>query len=77
MLTKLNESLPLYIRCIKPNEVKKPKIFHSKAVSAQLKAAGMLEAIKIRKAGYSIRRTYEEFTKEYKNLMKLNGTNSP
>jgi len=57
----LNNSLPLYVRCIKPNDNKKPNLFSSLNVEHQLKAAGMLEAIKIRNAGYPIRRTYDEF----------------
>lgn len=31
----------------------------------------MLEAIKIRKAGYPIRRTYEEFYDNYRNMFVL------
>lgn len=68
LITELNKSLSLYVRCIKPNNIKKPSIFDSSIVSHQLKAAGMLEAIKIRKAGYPIRRTYLEFYKIYKHL---------
>lgn len=31
----------------------------------------MLEAIKIRKAGYPVRRTYKEFKENYRNLFLL------
>ena len=61
----LNASNPRYVKCIKPNSVKKPQIFDSIDVSAQLLSAGVLEAVKIRKAGYSVRRTKEEFVKRY------------
>ncbi len=61
----LNASNPRYVKCIKPNGVKKPLIFESGDVCLQLLSAGVLEAVKIRKAGYSVRRTKEEFVKRY------------
>ena len=65
LIKMLNASNPRYVKCIKPNGVKKPFIFDSMDVSSQLLSAGVLEAVKIRKAGYSVRRTKEEFVKRY------------
>ena len=64
----LTQSNPRYVRCIKPNSNKKPSELDSLDVSDQLLSAGVLEAIKIRKQGYSIRRTHEEFVKRYLKL---------
>lgn len=50
-----------YIRCIKPNEVKKPWEFTPSQVLGQLRACGVLETIRISCAGYPSRWTYEEF----------------
>ena len=58
----------MYIRCIKPNGLIKPDIFESFEVCRQLRCAGMLEAIRIRKCGFPVRRTYDTFCKMYKNL---------
>ena len=65
LIKMLNASNPRYVKCIKPNSIKKPIVFDSIDVSLQLLSAGVLEAVKIRKAGYSVRRTKEEFVKRY------------
>ena len=68
LLKMLSESNPRYVKCIKPNTLKKPKILDSIDVMDQLLCAGVLEAIKIRKKGYNIRRTKEEFYNFYHPL---------
>jgi myosin heavy subunit len=68
LMKMLSQSNPRYVKCIKPNPEKKPKIIHSHEVMEQLLSAGVLEAIKIRKQGYSIRRTCEEMVKRYHPL---------
>lgn len=50
-----------YIRCIKPNEAKRPWEFQPQQVLGQLRACGVLETIRISCAGYPTRWTYEEF----------------
>lgn len=64
----LSQSNTRYVRCIKPNQNKKPCEMDSINFTDQLLCAGVLETIKIRKQGYSIRRTHEEFVKRYLNL---------
>jgi myosin heavy subunit len=68
LLKMLSESNPRYVKCIKPNSLKSPKILDSIDVMDQLLCAGVLEAIKIRKKGYNIRRTKEEFYNFYHPL---------
>jgi myosin V len=50
-----------YIRCIKPNDAKRPWEFSPQQVLGQLRACGVLETIRISCAGYPTRWTYEEF----------------
>jgi myosin-5 len=54
-----------YIRCIKPNDQKKPWEFQPQQVLGQLRACGVLETIRISCAGYPTRWTYEEFAERY------------
>ncbi len=52
---------PHYVRCVKANSVFKAQFFDKTMVEDQLRYAGMLETIRIRKAGYPNRRPYQEF----------------
>ncbi|KAJ4488247.1 myosin 5 [Lentinula aciculospora] len=58
-----------YIRCIKPNEAKRPWEFQPQQVLSQLRACGVLETIRISCAGYPTRWTYEEFAERYYMLV--------
>jgi myosin-5 len=60
-----------YIRCIKPNEAKRPWEFAPQQVLGQLRACGVLETIRISCAGYPTRWTYEEFAERYVCLYSL------
>ena len=55
LVQTLKKSAPRYVRCIKPNSTFSQSAFDSWDVCKQLRSAGMLEAIRIRKAGFSIR----------------------
>jgi myosin heavy subunit len=65
LIKMLSQSNPRYVKCIKPNSLKQSGIFESLDVNRQLLSAGVLESIKIRKQGYNIRRTHEEFVRKY------------
>lgn len=60
-----------YIRCIKPNEAKKPWEFQPQQVLGQLRACGVLETIRISCAGYPSRWTYEEFAERLVHFLSL------
>eukprot|EP00392_Amoebophrya_sp_AT5.2_P005398 g5407.t1 len=68
LVADLNKTHPRYIRCIKPNPNKAAHEFDSKDVLRQLRCAGMLEAIRIRRAGYSVRRPFKEFLLKFGRL---------
>lgn len=68
LVEDLNKTHPRYIRCIKPNAHKRPHEFDSLDVQRQLRCAGMLESIRIRRAGYSVRRPFKEFYNRFRVL---------
>lgn len=47
---------PSYIRCIKPNDVQKSNIFDHKLVLHQVKYLGLMENLRVRRAGFAYRR---------------------
>ncbi|CAE8658044.1 unnamed protein product, partial [Polarella glacialis] len=68
LVEDLNRTNPRYIRCIKPNANKSPHEIDSLDVQRQLRCAGMLESIRIRRAGYSVRRPFKEFFNRFRIL---------
>lgn len=71
-LTQLNNILEAtqlhFVRCIKPNSDKKPNNFQDADVVEQIHNAGLVQAVEIRKAGYSNRKTHKEFAYHYRCL---------
>ncbi|XP_022087036.1 unconventional myosin-Ib-like [Acanthaster planci] len=59
---------PNYIRCIKPNDYKKSDVFDEKLVRHQVRYLGLMENVRVRRAGYAFRQPYEAFLKRYKML---------
>ncbi|KAF9795843.1 hypothetical protein SFRURICE_003305 [Spodoptera frugiperda] len=66
----LSSKEPSYIRCIKPNDFKAPMQFDDKLVSHQVKYLGLMENLRVRRAGFAYRRTYEAFLERYKCLSR-------
>jgi myosin heavy subunit len=67
-MEKLRSTEPSYIRCVKPNSLKKSDIFDSVMSLQQLRYAGVFEAIKIRQQGYPFRLSHTEYLRRYKCL---------
>ncbi|XP_069850777.1 unconventional myosin-Ih-like [Dipodomys merriami] len=59
---------PSYIRCIKPNERKEPSKFDDLLIRHQIKYLGLMEHLRVRRAGFAYRRKYEHFLQRYKSL---------
>lgn len=103
LMKTLSGCQPFFVRCIKPNEYKKPmvrvcvcmretetkrvslvlvlleplmtwflwslQLFDRELCVRQLRYSGMMETIRIRRAGYPIRYTFVEFVDRYRMLM--------
>ncbi|XP_066543583.1 unconventional myosin-X [Amia ocellicauda] len=70
LMSTLSTSNPFFVRCIKPNTQKMPDQFDQSVVLNQLRYSGMLETVRIRKAGFPVRRPFQDFCIRYKVLMK-------
>ncbi|KFQ84771.1 Unconventional myosin-Vb, partial [Phoenicopterus ruber ruber] len=78
LMDVLGSTTPHYVRCIKPNDGKRPFVFDSRRALEQLRACGVLETIRISASGYPSRWMYQEFLERYRALVsreELMGTN--
>uniref|UniRef100_A0A914PHG0 Myosin motor domain-containing protein n=1 Tax=Panagrolaimus davidi TaxID=227884 RepID=A0A914PHG0_9BILA len=75
LMKTLSSATPYFIRCIKSNNEKIPNFFDDNIILRQLRYTGMLETVRIRRAGYSVRIEYEQFINQYRILLP-NGQNS-
>lgn len=66
----LMKCTPHYIRCIKPNETKKPRDWEESRVKHQVEYLGLKENIRVRRAGYAYRRVFKKFLQRYAILTK-------
>ncbi|KAH9259713.1 hypothetical protein BASA81_002135 [Batrachochytrium salamandrivorans] len=69
LMNQLNQTQTHYIRCIKPNNDKRPSELDPVLTLEQLRYSGVFEAVRIRKQGFPFRYTYERFVERYKCLM--------
>ncbi|KAM4777108.1 unconventional myosin-Ib isoform 3-T4 [Cyanocitta cristata] len=70
LMKNLQNKNPNYIRCIKPNEKKAADIFNEALVCHQIRYLGLLENVRVRRAGYAFRQAYEPCLERYKMLCR-------
>ncbi|KAJ7416187.1 Unconventional myosin-Ia [Willisornis vidua] len=68
LMKNLQTKNPNYIRCIKPNDKKAAHIFNEALVCHQIRYLGLLENVRVRRAGYAFRQAYEPCLERYKML---------
>ncbi|KAF3848169.1 hypothetical protein F7725_021197 [Dissostichus mawsoni] len=74
-LAKLMEILmskePSYVRCIKPNDSKQSGRFDEVLIRHQVKYLGLMENLRVRRAGFAYRRRYEVFLQRSKIFIRF------
>uniref|UniRef100_A0A8C5BWW2 Myosin IXb n=1 Tax=Gadus morhua TaxID=8049 RepID=A0A8C5BWW2_GADMO len=69
LLDSVGKAEPFFIRCIRSNAEKREMYFDEALVLHQIKYSGMLEMVRIQKAGFGAKYTFEEFVKKFWVLM--------
>ncbi|XP_026356001.1 unconventional myosin-Ia [Ursus arctos] len=70
LMKNLYSKNPNYIRCIKPNEHQQRGQFSSELVAIQTRYLGLLENVRVRRAGYAYRQGYRPFLERYRLLSR-------
>jgi len=68
LMKSIRATSPHFIRCIKPNPQSVAHVFHRQSVVEQLRYQGVLEAIKVSRAGYPVRLHHREAVLDYWKL---------
>ncbi|KAG5261672.1 hypothetical protein AALO_G00287040 [Alosa alosa] len=68
LMTNLRSTHPHFVRCLIPNEIKKPGYMQNFLVIHQLRCNGVLEGIRICRKGFPSRILYGDFKQRYKVL---------
>ncbi|TYZ59198.1 hypothetical protein PybrP1_007131 [[Pythium] brassicae (nom. inval.)] len=70
LVAALMDCTPHYVRCIKSNDQKQPNKLDDRRVVHQIKYLGLLENVKVRRAGYAYRGDYGRFVDRFRLLSK-------
>ncbi|KAL1007682.1 hypothetical protein UPYG_G00090150 [Umbra pygmaea] len=76
LMETLGQSEPYFVKCIRSNAEKQPLHFNNTQVLRQLRYTGMLETVRIRQSGYSVKYTFQDFVRHFRVLLpeKTRGT---
>ncbi|XP_062978231.1 unconventional myosin-Ig-like [Elgaria multicarinata webbii] len=66
LVENLASKEPYYVRCIKPNDQKSPLLFDVERCRHQVAYLGLLENVRVRRAGFAYRQPYDRFLLRYK-----------
>lgn len=65
LVDTLSQCQPSYIRTIKPNQTKRPKDYDDSQVLHQVKYLGLKENVRIRRAGFAYRTSFDKFVQRF------------
>ncbi|CAM9392068.1 unnamed protein product, partial [Ectocarpus fasciculatus] len=65
LINGISKTSPHYIRCLKPNDCHEHSYFMGDLVVHQLRYGGVLEAVRVTRAGFPNRYPFEDFYKRY------------
>ena len=65
---KIDLTTPHYVRCLKPNDLLVPDHFDQAIVAEQLRCGGILEAVRVARAGFTQHYPHADFVRRYRTL---------
>lgn len=74
LIANVEKTDPHYIRCLKPNDAAKPSMLTRSRLTEQLRYGGVLEAVRVARAGYPVRLNHTAFFQRYRMILPTNTT---
>ncbi|EQC37560.1 hypothetical protein SDRG_05158 [Saprolegnia diclina VS20] len=65
LISVIGSTQARYIRCVKSNDAGAPRCLHKPRVIQQLRSGGVLEAVRIARAGYAVREDHGHFVQAF------------
>lgn len=65
----IRSTTPHYVRCIKPNDSNVCDDFRCIRVVEQLRSGGVLEAVRVARAGFPVRMSHQQFLERYQRVL--------
>ncbi|KAL4708007.1 hypothetical protein ACJJTC_010623, partial [Scirpophaga incertulas] len=75
LVAGLQTKEPFYVRCIKPNAGQSPNTWDQQLVQHQVAYLGLVENVRVRRAGFASRQRYDRFLRRYKMLSQYTWPN--
>ncbi|KAI8436455.1 hypothetical protein MSG28_010028 [Choristoneura fumiferana] len=75
LVAGLQTKEPFYVRCVKPNPLQAPNTWDDQLVRHQVAYLGLVENVRVRRAGFASRQRYDRFLKRYKMLSQYTWPN--
>lgn len=77
LLTMIRCTAPRYVRCIKPNDRNQSGTFDARRVVEQLRSGGVLEAVRVARAGFPVRLSHDHFLDRYRRVLRAADESNP
>ena len=68
LMEAVGRTSPHYVRCLKPNDANAPGALDRRRLVEQLRYGGVLEAVRVARAGFPVRYAHEQFLSRYRPL---------
>lgn len=75
LVATLLKKEPFYVRCLKPNDMKSALLFDETRVKHQVRYLGLIENVRVRRAGFVHRQRYDKFLLRYKMISEYTWPN--
>jgi len=68
LMSRIYAAQPHFVRCINPNSQKIPRLLEPEMVLDQLRCSGLMEAVRVSRAGFPVRIVHEDFVVRFSLL---------